>query len=75
MRTIGGKTFYLRNGVWTDAEYKADAKLPSTTVKFSSTEYFDLLSKHPQLGRYFALGESVVVVFEGRIYRVESATK
>lgn len=75
MRTVGGKTFYLRDGVWTDSEYKAESKLPTTTVKFSSTEYFDLLSKHPELGKYFALGEAVLVVFEGRIYRVENATK
>jgi Ca-activated chloride channel family protein len=75
IRTIGGKTFYLRDGVWTDSEFKAESKLPTTTVKFSSTEYFDLLSKHPELGKYFALGEAVLVVFEGRIYRVENPTK
>ena len=34
VRTIGGKTFYLRDGVWTDAEFKAEARLPETALKF-----------------------------------------
>ncbi|HET6669400.1 MAG TPA: VIT and VWA domain-containing protein [Pyrinomonadaceae bacterium] len=70
VRTVGGKTFYLREGVWTDAEFKADAKLPETPLKFGSDEYFALLTKKPRLGGFFALGEKVIVVFEGRVYRV-----
>lgn len=70
MQTVKGKTFYLRDNVWTDAEYKSDAKLPETSVKFGSTEYFDLLKKQPKLASYFALGEEVLVVLEGRVYRV-----
>ena len=70
VRTVGGKTFYLREGVWTDAEFKADRKLPETAIKFGSDEYFALLTKNPRLGNYFALGEKVIVVYEGRIYRV-----
>ena len=70
VRTVGGKTFYLREGVWTDAEFKADAKLPETLLKFGSDEYFTLLTKKPRLGDFFALGEKVIVVFEGRVYRV-----
>lgn len=70
VRTVGGKTFYLRDGVWTDAEFRADAKLPETAIKFGSDEYFALLSQKPRLGDFFALGEKVIVVYEGRIYRV-----
>jgi Ca-activated chloride channel family protein len=70
VRRVTGKTFYLINGVWTDSEFKAEAKLPETGVKFGSEEYFALLKQHPKLGSYFALGEKVVVVFEGRVYRV-----
>jgi Ca-activated chloride channel homolog len=75
IKTIGGKTFYLRDNVWTDAEYKADAKLPQTKVVFGSTEYFELLKRKPQLGTFFSLGEAVVVVIDGHVYRVESPTK
>ncbi len=70
VRTVAGKTFYLREKVWTDAEFKADAQLPETVLKFGSDEYFALLKSKPRLAEFFALGEQVVVVFEGRVYRV-----
>jgi Ca-activated chloride channel family protein len=70
VRTVGGKTFYFRDDVWTDAEFKAESKLPETMLKFGSDEYFALLGKKPRLGDFFALGEKVIVVFEGRVYRV-----
>lgn len=70
LRRVGGKTFYLDNGVWVDSEFKADSRLPETALRFASEEYFALLKQIPKLGSYFALGEKVVVVFEGRIYRV-----
>jgi Ca-activated chloride channel homolog len=73
IKTAGGKTFYLREGVWTDSEFKAGATLPETSVKFGSDAYFALLKQKPRLAEYFSLGERVVVVFEGRIYRVNAA--
>jgi Ca-activated chloride channel family protein len=68
-----GKTFYLIDGVWTDSEFKADAKLSETTLTFGSDEYFALLKQQPKLASFFSLGERVVVVFEGRVYRVNAA--
>jgi Ca-activated chloride channel family protein len=70
VKSARGKTFYLLAKVWTDAEYKEDGKLPEVTVKFSSPEYFELLKAKPGLSSFFSLGESVVVVFEGTVYRV-----
>jgi Ca-activated chloride channel family protein len=75
VRSVGGKTFYLRDGIWTDAEFKAEAKLPETTLTFASDEYFALLKREPRLADFFALGERVVVVYQGRVYRVNAATK
>ena len=69
-RTAGGKTFYLREGVWTDSEFSADSQLPATTVRFGSEEYFALVKQKPRLADFFSLGEHVIVVFEGRVYRV-----
>lgn len=74
VRRVAGKTFYLINGVWTDSEFKADSRLPETTLTFGSDEYFALLRQYSKLGSYFSLGERVVVVFEGRVYRVNAAT-
>src|SRR5689334_11108180 len=73
VRRVEGKTFYLINGVWTDSEFKADSHLPETTLTFASNEYFELLKQIPKLGSYFSLGERVLVVFEGRVYRVNAA--
>jgi Ca-activated chloride channel homolog len=72
MRKVGDKTFYLREGVWTDSEFKEDARLPETTLVFGSDEYFDILKREPQFARFFSLGERVVFVYKGRVYRVTS---
>lgn len=68
---VGDKTFYLHEGVWTDSEFSADAKLPETVLTFGSDEYFALLKREPRLPQFFALGERVIVVLEGRVYRVK----
>ena len=73
VQRAAGKTFYLVDGVWTDSEFKAESRLPETVVKFGSDEYFALVKQYPSLGTYFALGDRVVVVFEGRVYRVNAA--
>jgi Ca-activated chloride channel family protein len=69
VRKIGAKTFYLENDFWVDSEFKTEAKLPEIKVKFASNEYFDLIGKQPELARFLALGEQVVVVWNGKIYR------
>jgi Ca-activated chloride channel family protein len=73
IKTAGGKTFYLRDDVWTDSEFKAGSTLPETVVKFGSDEYFALLKQKPRLAAFFSLGERVVVILDGRIYRVNAA--
>jgi Ca-activated chloride channel homolog len=72
VRRVGGKTFYLENGVWTDSEFKSETRLPETVLVFGTEEYYALLKQHSKLGSYFSLGERVVVVFEGRVYRVNA---
>ncbi|MEP6818466.1 MAG: VIT and VWA domain-containing protein [bacterium] len=73
IKTTGGKTFYLREGVWTDSEFKAGGSLLETVVKFGSDEYFLLLKQKPQLATFFSLGERVIVILDGRVYRVNAA--
>jgi hypothetical protein len=63
----------LIDDVWTDSEFKPESKLPETVLSFGSEEYFALLRQYPKLGSYFSLAERVVVVFEGRVYRVNAA--
>ncbi|MEP6741703.1 MAG: VIT and VWA domain-containing protein [bacterium] len=73
IRIAGGRTFYLRDGVWTDADFKANMTLPQRVVKFGGDEYFALLKQKPRLAAFFSLGEQVVVILDGTIYRVNAA--
>jgi len=73
VKRVAGKTFYLIDGVWTDSEFKAESNLPETVLVFGSDEYFALLKQNTKLGSYFSLGERVVVVVDGRVYRVNAA--
>jgi Ca-activated chloride channel family protein len=72
---IGDKTFYFHDGAWIDAEFKADAKLPETVLTFGSDGYYALVKHEPQMAKYLALGERVIVVFNDRVYRIEAAPK
>jgi Ca-activated chloride channel homolog len=74
MQRVGTRTFYLRDGAWTDAEIREDTRLPETTVTFGSEEFFELIRRVPALGQYLALGEQVAVIHDGRIYRIRAAT-
>ncbi|MBI2789683.1 MAG: VWA domain-containing protein [Elusimicrobia bacterium] len=73
-RTLGGKTFYKRGGVWVDADAEAPeaSSLRSVAVAARSAAYFDLLSKDPGLARYFALGSEVTVLHRGIVYKVSA---
>lgn len=70
LKKVGSKTFYLENGVWVDSEFKEEAKIPETKLQFASNEYFDLITKEKELAQFFALGEQVVVVWKGKVYRI-----
>jgi hypothetical protein len=71
IRQIAGKTFYNLNGVWNDSQFKAEDKLPVVILKFASDEYFNMIRQEPKLAECFALGQNVVVVWKGNVYRVE----
>jgi Ca-activated chloride channel family protein len=70
IRTVGSKTFTLKDGVWVDTEYKEGSKLPRVEVKFGTDEFFRLIADEPKLAEFFALGEKVIVVLGNRIYKV-----
>ena len=62
IRRIGAKTFYLKDGVWTDSLYKEG--MEEKKVKYLSKEYFDLLTEKPELGAFLSLGEKVIVCID-----------
>lgn len=67
---VANKNFVYQKGVWTDTEFDEKAKLTEVRVKFGSDEYFSLVRDKPAIVKYLAIGEQVVLVFEGRVYRV-----
>jgi Ca-activated chloride channel family protein len=69
VKYVGAKTFVLQDGVWTDTTFDPD-KMEPVPVSFGSDDYFALIADHPEWGRYFALGEHVIVVLEGKAYEV-----
>ncbi|MBK8023198.1 MAG: VWA domain-containing protein [Chloroflexi bacterium] len=73
IQTVGEKTFILQSGVWTDTTYEPDT-MTTEKVEFLSDAYFDLLAQIPELGEFFALGDRVIVVWDGVAYEVTVAT-
>jgi hypothetical protein len=72
IKWVADKAFVLRGGVWTDTGYDPQ-EMRVTELSFGSAAYFRLLSQHPEWGRYFALGERVIVVADGTAYEVVPA--
>lgn len=70
VQKTGVKTFYRENNVWVDGEFDEKAKLPEVKLKFASNEFFDLIKKEKELAQYLSVGEEVVVVWKGAVYRV-----
>lgn len=67
---VANRNFFLENEVWVDADIRPETKLPETKVQFGSEEYYQLLRREPMLAQYFAIGEQVSVIWNGRVYRV-----
>ncbi|MEZ5422978.1 MAG: VWA domain-containing protein [Pyrinomonadaceae bacterium] len=70
VKKVGAKTFYLLNGIWTDSDFTQKAGLDEVKLTFGSDEYFDLVSQQPDLAKYLSLGEQVVIVWKGKVYRI-----
>jgi Ca-activated chloride channel family protein len=69
IRSVGVKTFILQDEIWMDTTY-TPGEVETQPVVFLSDEYFALLSAQPDLSAYFALGERVIVLYEGIAYEV-----
>ena len=70
VKKVGLKTFYFQNGVWIDSEFKEESKLPEVKLTFASDAYFDLVTREKEIARFFSVGEQVVVVWKGKVYRI-----
>jgi len=67
---VGNKNFINQSSVWIDSEFSEPARLPEVTIKFASDEYFKLLERDRDIAQYLSLGEQVVIVWKGKVYRI-----
>jgi Ca-activated chloride channel family protein len=66
VRFVGSRTFYRDGDKWIDSTCKQNQE--TNKIKLFSDEYFRLIADHQNAGQYFALGNHVVVVIEGKAY-------
>jgi len=68
VRRVAGKTFELRDGVWTDRDYEKEMGM--LRIKWGSDAYFSVIDALPQVKDYLTLGEAVIVVIDGKALSV-----
>lgn len=67
---VGGKTFFNNQGQWVDVEAQKLPNAKPVRVQFGSTEYFDLMKKHPAAVPWLAQGPNVQFVLNRMLYEV-----
>jgi hypothetical protein len=69
-RVVAGKTFRMAAGEWVDAAFDPTLGMQTVTIRGSEARS-DLLIRIPGLAPFTELGDRVVVVWEGTVYRFE----
>ncbi|RKU35889.1 hypothetical protein C6495_04790 [Candidatus Poribacteria bacterium] len=68
VKRIRNKTFYPREGVWTDSKH--DAETETEKIIFGSNAYFDLIAAEPELSQYLAIGKQVIFCHKDTCYEI-----
>jgi Ca-activated chloride channel family protein len=69
LRSAGGRTFVMKDGSWIDTTFDPETMSP-TKIEFMSDEYFTLAVSDVNLAAALALGEQVLVVYQGQAIQV-----
>lgn len=69
-RFVSGKSFFNTGEVWLDAEVQKHPDAKVISVKFGTKEYFDLVQRVPEAGRWLSLGPRIKLYVDGNIYDV-----
>lgn len=73
IRTVAGKTFFFKNGVWVDSSIteKQEKEQKPIEIKQFSDEYFALVAENGnELSQYLAFDEPIALNFNGQLYNV-----
>ncbi len=69
-RFVGGRTFFQKGNQWMDAAVAKATQARPVRVQFNSSEYFDLLTKHPETRPWLALGQNVQFMLGDAVYEI-----
>lgn len=69
IRIVGSRTFVLVDGVWLDTAYDPE-KMSAVDLPFLSQDYLKMADSRRDLAAALALGENLVLVVDGKAYRV-----
>jgi len=72
VRNVGTRTFYWRDGRWTDSQVTRKQESSAIRIKQFSDEYFELALRHgKKLSRYLVFDEPVLIHLEEQAYLIE----
>ncbi len=67
---VAGKTFFQNEKGWIDSAVQKLTNAQHIRIQFGSTEYFDLLKQHPEVGPWLALGQSIQFALGNTVYEI-----
>jgi Ca-activated chloride channel homolog len=71
VRRVADRVFYLKeDGFYYDGDFDEKDRAKIVEVKYFSDEYFGLLGKHKEIGKYLAARLKMVLCIDGKVYRI-----
>ncbi len=72
IRQVAGKTFYVKaDGTWVDSTYDKKDEAKIKDIKLWSEEFFALVKKHPEVGKYVVETQKLIICVGEEIYRIQ----
>lgn len=72
IKHVGDKTFFLKNKIWHDSEFRESMKKRLIRIEFLGAEYFQLLKNHPDIAQYLAVNKNLILCWKGKIYKIDA---
>jgi hypothetical protein len=69
-RFVAGRSFYQNGNQWIEAAVQKLNDARRVRVQFNSSDYFDLVTKKPEVLPWLALGQNVQFTLGGTIYEI-----
>lgn len=71
IKRVADKVFYLKDdGFYYDSLFEENTRPRIVAIKYLSDEYFELLDRHKEIGRYLAGGPKLVICIGRDIYKI-----